>query len=364
MTGKRDEQDKRQDRGATQGEGLTYREAGVDIDAQDRALSRIKQHLASTKTPGVLSDLGSFGGLFRVPEGLEDPVLVASADGVGTKLMIAWKTGRHDTVGEDLVNHCVDDILVMGARPLFFLDYLAVGKLEPEVAEQLVAGVARGCRANGCALLGGETAEMPEMYREGEYDLAGTIVGIVSRGRILDGSKVGEGEVIVGLASTGLHTNGYTLARKIVFERMGLAPGDELPGTGRSVADALLAVHRSYGPVMARPLDEGWVHALSHITGGGLTDNLPRVLPAHLDAEIELGSWEVPPLFEILRREGSVPEGDMLRTFNLGVGMTVITPEEHAPALMAHLGAQGQSCWPLGRIVPGSGKVSYVGRLP
>ncbi len=344
--------------------GLTYRDAGVDIDAQDRALARIREHLASTRTPGVLSDLGSFGGLFRVPRDVDDPVLVASTDGVGTKLKLAFMTGRHDTVGEDLVNHCVDDILVMGARPLFFLDYYAVGRLDPAVAEQVVAGIARGCRENGCALLGGETAEMPDMYASGEYDLAGTIVGIVSRGDILDGSRVRPGDRLVGLASTGLHTNGYTLARRIVFEVMGLGVDDELPGTGRTVADALLAVHRSYLPVLDEPLRAGWIHALAHVTGGGLPDNLPRVLPEGCAVEVDLGSWEVPALFRVLREAGNVPADDMLRTFNLGVGMVAVVPGERLPDLAAHLQARGERWWEIGRVVEGSREVRFRGELP
>ena len=344
--------------------GLTYREAGVDIDAQDQALARIREHLASTRTPGVLSDLGSFGGLFRVPRDVDDPVLVASTDGVGTKLKLAFMTGRHDTVGEDLVNHCVDDILVMGARPLFFLDYLAVGRLDPVVAEQVVAGVARGCRVNGCALLGGETAEMPDMYPPGEYDLAGTIVGIVSREAILDGSRVRPGDRLVGLASSGLHTNGYTLARKIVFEVMGLGVDDELPGTGTTVADALLAVHRSYLPVLQEPLAAGWIHALAHVTGGGLPDNLPRVLPAGCAAEVELGSWPVPELFRVLAREGGVPREDLLRTFNLGVGMVAVVPPDHFDELAAHLDGRGERWWEMGRVVEGGREVRFRGELP
>ncbi|MDQ7006165.1 MAG: phosphoribosylformylglycinamidine cyclo-ligase [Acidobacteriota bacterium] len=344
-------------------EAMTYRDAGVDIDAQDQALARIRNHLASTKTAGVLSDLGSFGGLFRVPADVDDPVLVASADGVGTKLMVAWKVGRHDTVGEDLVHHCVNDILVMGARPLFFLDYFAVGRLDPLVAEQVVAGVARGCRHAGCALLGGETAEMPDMYRPGEYDLAGTIVGIASRGALLDGSRVGLGDRLLALGSSGLHTNGYTLARKIVFDRLGLGPDDELPGTGSSVAEALLAVHRCYLRPVEGLLGSGRLHALSHITGGGLTDNLPRVLPEGLSARIDLGSWRVPPLFRTLQQAGRVPDDDMLRTFNLGVGMVLVVAAEEAEAAIAHCREQGETCWQLGEIVEGDRQVVYAGGL-
>ncbi|MCU0254617.1 MAG: phosphoribosylformylglycinamidine cyclo-ligase [Acidobacteria bacterium] len=343
--------------------GMTYRDAGVDIDAQDRALALIKGHLKATRTPGVLSDLGSFGGLFRVPADVPDPVLVASADGVGTKLMVAWKANRHDTVGEDLVNHCVNDILVMGARPLFFLDYLATGKLDPAVAERLVAGVARGCRANGCALIGGETAEMPEMYGAGEYDLAGTIVGIVARDAILDGSKVQVGDLAYGLPSTGLHTNGYSLARRIVFGTMGLGPDDEIPGTGQSAADALLAVHKSYLAALDGALAQGLVHALAHITGGGLTDNVPRVLPEETALAVELGSWPVPPLFTALHRAGRVPDDDMLRTFNMGVGMVALVSPASAAAFETELAARGERAWRIGKVVPGERRVVYGGTL-
>jgi phosphoribosylformylglycinamidine cyclo-ligase len=343
---------------------MTYRDAGVDIDAQDDALARIKSHLASTRTPNVLSELGSFGGLFRVPDDVPEPVFVASTDGVGTKLMVAHAAGRHDTVGQCLVNHCVNDILVMGARPLVFLDYLATGKLDPAVAEQVVRGVAAACRENGCALVGGETAEMPEMYRPGEYDLAGTIVGVAPRAGVLDGSRVAPGQTIVGIASTGLHTNGYTLARKIVFERMGLGPHDELPGLGATAADALLAVHRSYFPTMERPLADDLVAAMAHVTGGGLTDNLPRVLPETCDAVVELGAWPVPPLFELLRREGGVPDDDMLRTFNMGVGLAVVVDDAHRDAFEAHLTERGETFWRIGRTEPGARAVRYEGTLP
>lgn len=344
-------------------EPLTYRDAGVDIDAQDRALARIKEHVRSTKTAGVLSDLGSFGGLFRVPTDVPEPVFVASTDGVGTKVLVAQRTGRHDTVGQCLVNHCVNDILVMGARPLFFLDYFAVGKLDADVAEQVVGGVATACRENGCALIGGETAEMPEMYRPGEYDLAGTIVGIAPRAGILDGSRVRPGDRVLGLPSTGLHTNGYTLARKIVFDRLGLGTHDPLPGVGATAADALLAVHRSYLHALAAPIAEGCISALAHITGGGLTDNLPRVLAAGTAAEIDLGSWRLPPLFAFLRREGAVPDDDLLRTFNCGIGMAIVVAPEHEPALRAHLSRAGETVVAIGRIVEGNGRVSYSGAL-
>jgi phosphoribosylformylglycinamidine cyclo-ligase len=346
------------------GEGrLTYRDAGVDIDAQDAALERIKQQVASTRTEGTLSHLGSFGGLFAIPD-VPNGVLVASTDGVGTKILVAIRAGRHDTVGADLVNHCVNDILVMGARPLFFQDYFAVGRLDPQVAEQVVTGAASACRENGCALLGGETAEMPDVYQPDHYDLAGTIVGVVARDKLLDGSRVREGDVLVGLASSGLHTNGYSLARRIVFERMELAPDEPMPGCeGQSVADALLAVHRSYLPALRDPLSRDGVSALSHITGGGLRDNLPRVLPDGLAAEVELGSWTVPPLFTALARAGEVPDEDMLRTFNLGIGMVAVVAEDRVSELEAHLEERGERGWRIGRVVRGEGEVIFRGRL-
>ena len=341
--------------------GLTYRETGVDIDAQDAALERIKQQVASTRTEGTLSELGSFGGLFRCPQ-VPGGVLVSSTDGVGTKILVAIRAGRHDTVGADLVNHCVNDILVMGAKPLFFQDYFAVGHLDPIVAEQVVTGVAAACRQNGCALLGGETAEMPDVYRADHYDLAGTIVGLVEQDRMLDGRAVREGDVLVGLASSGLHTNGYSLARKIVFELMELEPDEQMPGCDQSVADALLAVHRSYLPLLDEPLRQGWIAGLSHVTGGGLRDNLPRVIPEGLGAEVELGSWPVPPLFDALARAGEVPAEDMLRTFNLGVGMVAVVHGEHLDALEGHLRQRGESFWRIGRVVAGGG-VSFLGEL-
>ncbi len=344
-------------------ESITYKHAGVDIDAQDEALHRIKKHLASTKTPGVLSDLGSFGGLFAAPQDLVEPVLVSSMDGVGTKLMVAWKANRHDTVGACLVNHCVNDILVMGARPLFFLDYFATAKLDPVVMEAVVSGIARACRENHCALIGGETAELPEMYKPGEYDLAGTIVGAVAKRSILDGSRVGAGDIVFGLKSSGLHTNGYSLARRVVFERLQLGVDDPMPGTTVSVAESLLAVHRSYYPLLAAPLERSLVAALAHITGGGLTDNLPRVLPATLDAELQLGSWEVPGLFRTLIEVGKVPQDDALRTFNLGIGMVAVVAERDADTFVSALAAQHEVALPIGKIVPGAGNVTYRGLL-
>lgn len=337
--------------------GLSYRDAGVDIDAANRAKGGIAALLRSTRTPDTLSDLGSFGGLYRVPAGLNRPVLVASADGVGTKLKVAFMTGRHETVGEDLVNHCVNDILVQGAAPLFFLDYVGLGKLEAGVVEALVSGIARGCRVNGCALLGGETAEMPDFYQRGEYDLAGTIVGVVEEDRILDGSRIGEGDIVIALGSSGLHTNGYSLARRVVFDVMKLSLDAAFPEEDATVAELLLRVHRSYLASLRPLLDENRIHGLAHITGGGLLENVPRVLPIGLSARIERSSWEVPPVFRVLQRAGAIDESEMFRTFNMGVGMVVITSRDDAGALVERLTSSGELAWIAGEIVAGGQEV-------
>jgi phosphoribosylformylglycinamidine cyclo-ligase len=309
----------------------------------------------STATADTLSELGSFGGLYRVPRGVARPVLVASTDGVGTKLKVAFLSGRHGTVGEDLVNHCVNDILVQGARPLFFLDYVGLGRLTPGTVETLVEGIARGCRANGCALLGGETAEMPDFYAPGEYDLAGTIVGVVEEDRVLDGRSIQAGDALVALASSGLHTNGYSLARRVVFDRLGLSVDDPFPGEdGASVADVLLRVHRSYLNPISPLLERGDVRGLAHITGGGLTDNVPRILPDGLDARFDRATWEVPNVFRVLQREGGVDEEEMFRAFNMGVGMVAVVPADRADAVVAALNAAGETAWIAGEIVPGA----------
>jgi len=335
--------------------GLTYREAGVDIDAQDRALARIKELAKGTFTEGVLSEIGSFGGLFTLaPQDPTSPVLVASADGVGTKLKVAQLAGVHHTVGEDLVNHCVNDILVQGARPLFFLDYLACGKLDPQVTVAVVEGIARGCRQHGCALLGGETAEMPGFYQPGEYDLAGFIVGVAQRRQLLSPQKVQPGDRLVALPSSGLHTNGYSLARKVFFERLGLDVDSYVPELGRTVGEELLSVHRSYFQAVWPLVERGLVKAAAHITGGGIVDNLPRALPRELGAEIHLRSWDVPPVFRLIQRAGQVPEEDMRRTFNLGVGMILVVGEQHLGEVLAHLVPFGPG-WLLGSVVEGPG---------
>ena len=341
---------------------MDYRASGVDIDAGNEVVRRIKHLARGTATPGVLSDLGSFGGMFALdPSNAHGPVLVASADGVGTKLKVAFMANRHDTIGEDLVNHCVNDILVQGARPLFFLDYLATGRLSPDVAVQIVEGVARGCRANGCALLGGETAEMPGFYADGEYDLAGFTVDSVERTRVIDGRTIAPGDVLLGLASNGLHTNGYSLARRIVFDGLGLSVDTHVPDLSTTVGEALLATHRSYLAVVSRMIDAGGVKGLAHITGGGITDNLPRILPDGTAATIRVGTWPTPPLFEFLGRAGQVPVDDMRRTFNMGVGMIVACAAADADRLARVARDAGESsAWTIGEIVPGEREVLYV----
>jgi len=337
----------------------TYRDAGVDIDAQDRALAQVKKMVRNTYTEGVLSDQGAFGGMFRVPGGMREPVLVASADGVGTKLKVAIAAGRHATVGQDLVHHCINDILVQGARPLFFLDYLATGRLDPDVVTDVIGGVAAGCGAHGVALLGGETAEMPGFYADGDYDLAGFIVGVVERKRIVDPTAVRDGDLLVGLPSTGLHTNGYSLARRVLLEQLGYAPDDAVPELGRSVADELLEVHRCYlGPVLPL-LESRLVHAAAHITGGGLTDNLPRVLPDGLRARIKIGAWDVPPVFRLLASAGEVPDDDMWRTFNMGVGMVLIVPAAKVGKVLERLRGAGCPGFPMGNVIQGERGVEY-----
>jgi len=340
---------------------LTYRDAGVDIERQDEALDRIKQLVKSTRTGGVLADLGSFGGLFAPDlSGCASPVLVSSCDGIGTKLRIAFMSGVHDTVGRDLVNHCVNDILVQGARPLFFMDYVATGRLDPAVLAAVVEGVAGGCREAGCALLGGEIAEMPGFYADGEYDVAGFIVGLVGRELLLDGSRVREGDVLLGLPSSGLHTNGYSLARKIFFEVAGLGVDDRVDEIGATVAEALLSEHRCYLRPLEGLLADGTIHALAHITGGGLPDNLPRVLPQGLAARVERDSWPVPPVFSFMQRRGNVEPAEMDRTFNMGLGMVVVADPKEVDAIEAHLETRGEEHFRIGRIVPGAGEVTYV----
>jgi phosphoribosylformylglycinamidine cyclo-ligase len=340
---------------------MDYKQSGVDIDAGNEVVRRIRRMARSTFTPQVLSEIGSFGGLFGLDTTrYRAPVLVASADGVGTKLRIAFMTGRHDTIGLDFVNHCVNDILVQGAEPLFFLDYLATGALAPDVAEHVVSGVARGCRENGCALLGGETAEMRGFYAEGEYDIAGFIVGAVDRSKLIDGRRVARGDVLIGLASTGLHTNGYSLARRIEFEHLSATPDAFVPELGATIADALLATHRSYLPVIRPLLDAGAIKAMAHITGGGITENLPRVLPDGVSARIDTASWRVPAVFQWLQHSGNVPDQDMRRTFNMGIGLIVIAAAPDADRLLTAFGAAGErDAAIIGTLVKGNRTVIY-----
>ena len=335
--------------------GLDYAAAGVDIDRSDAVKRRIRSVVESTFTAGARGAFGGFGGMFRIPAEARRPVLVASADGVGTKLRVAIEANRHGTVGHDLVNHCVNDILVQGAVPLFFLDYFAAARLDPDVVEAVVGGIAAGCRENGCSLVGGETAEMPDMYTPPDYDLAGFIVGCVEEDAILGADRVEEGDVIVGLASNGLHTNGYSLARRIVNERMQLGVQDVFPGEEATVADVLLRIHRSYLPALKPVLSR--VHGMAHITGGGLPGNVNRVLPDTLDATISATAWEVPNLFTQLETAGGVSRAEMYRTFNMGVGMVVITDEASAAAVEASAASVHIASYRLGRVERGTGQV-------
>ena len=335
--------------------GIDYRSAGVDLDAAERAKGRFRELVASTRDAHTLSELGSFGGLYAIPSGFDRPILVSSTDGVGTKLKIAFLTGRHDTVGQDLVNHCVNDILAQGARPLFFLDYLATGEMDEDVVAEVVSGVAIACRANRCALLGGETAQMPDFYASGEYDLAGFVVGIVDEALLIDGSSVRAGDLLVAVASNGLHTNGFTLARRILFGRMGLGPLDAFPGTSETVADVLLRVHRSYLQSVGPLLREADVHAAAHVTGGGIPGNLPRVLRESLGARIDRGSWTPPPVFVTLADAGHVEQVEMDRVFNMGVGMVLVTAPTAADRVVESLERAGERAWVLGEVVEGSG---------
>ena len=342
---------------------MDYKSAGVDIDAGNDVVQRIRGLARSTFTPGVLSDIGSFGGLFRLDTArFREPVLVSSADGVGTKLKVAFMAGRHDTVGVDLVNHCVNDILVQGAEPLFFLDYLSTGRLSPAVAESVVGGMAMACRDNGCALLGGETAEMPGFYADGEYDLAGFIVGAVEREKIVNGRAITVGDVLVGVPSSGLHTNGYSLARRIVFDQLRLDVDSHVAELGCTVGDALLEPHRSYLAQLRPLLDGGLVKGMAHITGGGITDNLPRILPHGTVAVVDASSWDVPPLFRWLRHSGQVPIADMMRTFNMGIGLVIVMARDHAEELIEQLAARGaRHSRVIGEVVAGAPPtVSYV----
>jgi phosphoribosylformylglycinamidine cyclo-ligase len=329
-----------------------YAQAGVDVDLGNRVKKGIHRQVSSTHGPEVLGKIGGFGGLFRPNfKGMRDPVLVSSVDGVGTKLKLAFAMNRHDTMGQDLVNHCVNDIAVLGAKPLFFLDYIGAEKLEPPVFDQLLKGFAKGCREAGCALIGGETAQMPGMYHPGEYDLCGTIVGVVDRKKMIDGSRIRVGDLIIGLPSSGLHTNGYSLARKVLFDQMGLGVEARLEGLKKTLGEELLRVHVNYQPLLAS-LPEGVLRGIAHITGGGLVDNFPRVLPKECDALIRVGSWKVPALFSHIERGGKVDPAEMYQVFNMGIGMVLVVAEKDAVSVL-----QRTKGIPIGRIGKGSGRV-------
>jgi phosphoribosylformylglycinamidine cyclo-ligase len=329
-----------------------YAQAGVDVDLGNLVKSRIHQSVKITHGPEVLGKIGGFGGLFQPDfSRMKEPVLVSSVDGVGTKLKLAFALNRHDTMGQDLVNHCVDDIAVLGAKPLFFLDYIGAERLEPHVFEQLIKGFAKACKEAKCALVGGETAQMPGMYNRGEYDLAGTIVGVVDRAKMIDGSKIKPGDAVLGLPSNGLHTNGYSLARKVLFEKLKLKPSSRVPGIQKTIGDELLKVHRNYQPLLAS-IPEGLVKGLAHITGGGLVDNLPRVLPKSCDAVIDTKRWKVPAIFQLIQKGGKVDAHEMYQVFNMGIGMTIVTAEKDAAAVIRLTRAKR-----IGSIEPGEGKV-------
>jgi len=341
---------------------VSYKSAGVDIDEASRAVNAIKPLAKSTFTRNVLTGIGSFGACFALPK-MRQPVLISSVDGVGTKIKIAFATGRHDTIGEDLVNHCVNDIAVQGATPLFFLDYLAVGKLDARVTTSIISGISRGCRANGCALIGGETAEMPGLYTAGEYDLAGAIVGAAEKSELITGARIRAGDQLIGLPSTGLHTNGYSLARKLLFEVAHLRPESHVQELGLSAAEELLKVHRSYLGVIQALRKAGVLHAAAHITGGGITDNTPRVLPKGLAAVIDTSSWEIPPIFQLLRKLGNLDDADYRRTFNLGIGMILAIPANGLTKAERVLKRLGEPYYRVGHIAKqrrGRGQVEYL----
>lgn len=342
---------------------VSYSDAGVSIDTANQAVARIREFAKSTFNERTLTDIGSFGGMFdgRFPE-MSEPVLVASADGVGTKLKIAFETGIHSTIGQDLVNHCVDDILVQGARPLFFLDYFATGKLSADVTASVVEGLSIACRENGCVLLGGETAEMPGFYADGEYDLAGFVVGVVDKKNVIDGSSIEPGDVVLGLPSKGLHTNGYSLARKLVFEIGGFRPGDSPDELGNeTVGEVLLTPHKSYLPELGGLIGSRKIKGLAHITGGGLLENIPRILPEGTAVRIERGSWTELPVFGFMQRLGNVEAREMFRTFNMGIGMVVICSDGEKDAVIEHVVSKGGVCLPIGEIREGNGEVDIAG---
>ena len=341
---------------------ITYRDAGVDIDEMNSAVLRMKEHVRSTFTPGVLSDLGSFGGIFAPDlSGYREPVLVSSIDGVGTKLKVAFAMAKHDTIGIDLVSHCVNDILGQGARPLFFLDYFSTGKLAQDIVVDVVKGLSEGCRAAGCALIGGETAEMPGLYADGEYDLAGCIVGIAERGAIVDGGGITPGDAVIGLASSGLHTNGYSLARRVLFDSAELSVHHRPPELeGLSVGEALMIPHRSYAPSVLMLMQEHGLKGMAHLTGGGFYDNIPRILPSDCSVTIDRRTWPVPPIFTLIQRMGGVADSEMFRTFNMGIGYVLVTERERSPIVLDRLRELGEQAWLIGEVHRGVPEVDVV----
>ena len=342
-------------------DSFTYKDAGVNIDAANIATSRIKKLAKTTFNENVMSEIGSFGGMFNGSfMDVREPVLVASCDGVGTKLKMAFATGIHNTIGYDLVAHCIDDILVQGARPLFFMDYIATGKLDPDIIEKIIEGITKGCSEGNCALLGGETAEMPEFYQDGEYDIAGFIVGIVDRRKVINGARITAGDVVIGLPSLGLHTNGYSLARKIFFDVQGYQVDSKVPELGCTVGEELLKPHKNYLPALERLIEhEGMIKGLAHITGGGLVENIPRILPSNVDVAIRWGSWPILPVYDLIQRIGNVPREDMIRTFNMGVGMVVITSPQYAQSVQDQLERAREPFYIIGDVVDGDGKVRF-----
>ena len=345
-------------------QSITYRDAGVDIDAANEAVHRMREHIRSTFTSNVLTDVGSFGGMFSLAgiSTYSDPVLVSSIDGVGTKSKVAALVGRYDSIGRDLVNHCVNDILVQGAQPLFFLDYFATGKLSPSIAVDIVRGLSESCRETGCALIGGETAEMPGIYTNGDFDLAGCVVGLVDRPKIIDGSKIEPGDTVIGVASSGLHTSGYSLARRILLDAgdRSLSLYEPVPMLGRNLAEELLAVHRCYAPAVVPLMSEFDIKGMAHITGGGFYDNIPRILPADCSVTVERRTWPVPPIFTLIQERGQVADPEMFRTFNMGIGLVLIVAAEQAPLLAHRLNSLGESAYIIGNVHRGVHEVDII----
>jgi phosphoribosylformylglycinamidine cyclo-ligase len=338
-------------------EKITYKQSGVNIDAGNESVKRIRAHVQTTFGPEVLADIGLFGGLFDISRvKSSEPVLVASADGVGTKLKVAIAMRQHDTIGIDLVNHCINDILVQGARPLFFLDYFAAGKLSPRIVEEVVKGMASACRRAGCALIGGETAEMPDVYKKEEYDLAGFIVGLVDKKKIIDGKKIKPGDVLIGLASSGLHTNGYSLARNIFFNKMKLKPNSFVRGLGKTIGEELLAAHRCYSQSVLPLLDRFQINGMAHITGGGLLENIPRILADGCQAYVRKGSWQIPKIFELIQEKGKLSDKEAYRTLNMGIGLVLIVHPKDVKMVLRSLNVT-ERCYVIGEIIKGENKV-------